>query len=189
MEGKVLYLIDTENVGTIWKNLIGDEKKDKVYVFYTEQSPRISYDDFKQLLDLPRKIELIKCCAGRNALDFQLVSFLGHLLAKSKMKSEQYYIVSNDKGFDPVCEFWTERGYKVERMSATQEEQYEERVQLLKEVIPSEYEEKTEAICQFFREKGMFDLQDVHNFLIKLVGNEDGNELYKILRPYIKTII
>ena len=51
---------------------------------------------------------------GKQALDIQLSSYLGHKLARSKSK---LWIVSNDTDFDKVISFWHEQGYQnVERI-------------------------------------------------------------------------
>lgn len=50
----------------------------------------------------------------KNALDFQLSSYLGMLIGQEQGNAN-YYIVSNDKGYDCICEFWKEQDKAVER--------------------------------------------------------------------------
>lgn len=112
MFSKTTYLVDTENVGTLWKHLLaGLGSKDKLYVFYTDNSPHVSYQDLLDIMQYPDRFEPIKCYVGKNGLDFQLVSYLG-LLLKSAPKTD-YVIVSKDTGYDPVCKFWGDLGYCV----------------------------------------------------------------------------
>lgn len=116
MATKKLYLVDTENVGSAWKELVVQkEPKDKILLFYTEKSPHISYPDFEFLCHYTDAFEMIPCHKGKNGLDFQLVSYLGYLL-KTAPKTE-YIIFSNDVGFDSVVKFWSERDVCVSRVT------------------------------------------------------------------------
>lgn len=115
MPSKV-YLIDTENVKSEWKCVLDKlDRKDKLLLFYTENSPNVSFADFSNLVNYPFKYEMLPCFLGKNGLDFQLVTYLGYLLRKSPLK--EYVIISNDTGFDTVVYFWTGKGKKVSRLS------------------------------------------------------------------------
>ena len=48
-------------------------------------------------------------CGGKNALDFQMSSYVGFLI--SKYPNEKINIVSNDKGFENLLSFWREQGF------------------------------------------------------------------------------
>lgn len=114
---KKVYLVDTENVGSVWVKLLSNvPKQDEIILFYTEHSPAVSYTDLISLLDHTDRFEFVKCYTGRNGLDFQLVSYLGYML-RSASKTE-YIIVSNDYGFDSVVKFWCERDRLVSRLTA-----------------------------------------------------------------------
>lgn len=116
---KKVYLIDTENVKSEWKILLDKgTKKDRLLIFYTENSPNVSFADFSNLVKYPVKYEMIPCYLGKNGLDFQLVSFLGYLLRKNPFR--EYVIVSNDTGFDTVVYFWAAKGKKVNRISTNE---------------------------------------------------------------------
>lgn len=116
MATKKIYLVDTENVGSTWKDLLPIKMgADQILLFFTENSPNVSYSDLQLILQFPDHFEMIKCNPGKNGLDFQLVSYLGYLL-KTASKSN-YVIVSNDNGFDAVVKFWQERGMSVSRMN------------------------------------------------------------------------
>lgn len=111
-----VYMVDTENVSSSWRMMLADmTRNDVLYLFYTEHSPGIGYADFREILESGIQPEMISCYPGKNGLDFQLVSYLGYLL-KSAGKTE-YFIISNDMGYDSVIRFWTEQGYKVSRIT------------------------------------------------------------------------
>ena len=113
---KNVYLIDTENISNVdWLNLItklGTE--DKAYICYTEHSGSCTLNQIHKILDVKDKLSFIKCNSGiKNALDFQLVSFLGSLIEREP--TAKYVIVSNDLGFSCLEAFWLERQVCVVR--------------------------------------------------------------------------
>lgn len=114
----VTYLVDTENVSA--SGFVGIDqlpKSTKIYYFYSIKSYRPSYPEVEKLRNLKCKVEFVESAkSGTNALDFQMVSFLGSLIGKSSSHGKhKYVLVSNDTGFDAVVDFWTKRGEKVER--------------------------------------------------------------------------
>ena len=112
-ELKITYLVDTENINTCWINIFKNMKKqDQMLLFYTENTPYLSYEYMNDLFELERRPEMIRCKTGRNALDFQLVSHLGYLIHNDK--SQSYVIVTKDKAYKVVAEYWTEKGFRVE---------------------------------------------------------------------------
>ena len=114
MPRKIRYLIDTENIGSAWTEvlpLMG--RNDEILLFYTVNSPGIPYRDLQQILNHLSQMELIPCNTGRNGLDFQLSSYLGYLLRSST--KTQYVILSKDTGYDPLIQFWKEKGVDIAR--------------------------------------------------------------------------
>lgn len=115
---KKFYLVDTENVGSVWVDLIPTlGKQDCLLLFYTVNSSGISYEDLLKLAGQEEKYQMIQCFTGRNGLDFQLVSYLGYLI-KSNTKAE-FIIISNDIGYDAVVRFWSAKDISVSRVKAS----------------------------------------------------------------------
>lgn len=108
------YLVDSENVGENWIDLLNYED-DRFFIFYTDHSPRIDYEYVIKLVNSKNKLEFIKCFVGNNALDFQLVSYLGYLLRPEEVG--EMIIVSNDTGFDAVVHFWKDQGVDIKRLA------------------------------------------------------------------------
>ena len=108
-----VYLIDTENIG---RKLLQELDKlrdiDKAIIFESDKSFRLS---FKEILNIDNsKISVIETHnSAKNAMDFMIVSTLGHLVTVNKDKI--YIIVSNDTGFDEVVNFWKFQGLYVRR--------------------------------------------------------------------------
>lgn len=101
-----VYLIDFENVTSAGISGVQKlTKEDKVYIFYTANAANMSFAAHLNLLSSPAEIIYYNVSSGgKNALDFQLSSFLGYLISQGKEK--QFYIISNDRGYEHVKTFW-----------------------------------------------------------------------------------
>ena len=101
-----VFLVDFENVTSA--GLAGIERlteSDTVYIFYTQSAASLSFDAHRNVMSSKAKINYISVTAGaKNALDFQLASFLGYLAAVSN--DRKFYIVSADNGYLAVRSFW-----------------------------------------------------------------------------------
>ena len=111
----MVYLIDTENVGKTWLELLEICKNDKFILFYTKNTGGYSLEMVSKIISSKCNVECISCDAGPNALDFQLVTELGMKAAKSP--KTKYIVVSSDKGFDAAIHYMNRKGYLVERLS------------------------------------------------------------------------
>lgn len=112
----VQYLIDSENVGDFWIPLLDlPGEKMELVVFYTRNSPHMSYDSLIRLKESDRKVTFIKCYEGTNALDFQLVSELGYRICENE--DGRFVIVTNDTGFDAAVKYWRRRKKTVKRIT------------------------------------------------------------------------
>ena len=110
------YLIDSENVGDFWIPLLDlPADRAELIVFYTKNSPHMSYDSLIKLKESDRKVTFIKCYEGTNALDFQLCSELGFLIAQNP--GDEFIIVTNDTGYDAAVKYWRRKEYSVKRIA------------------------------------------------------------------------
>lgn len=112
------YLIDFENVRTDGVKKLDEIKDgDTIAIFYSENCKNITLDVIENLTKFNVRINCFKAKLGtKNALDFQLASYLGYIIGQGGAE-EKYYIVSNDKGYDCICDFWKEQGKPVCRIS------------------------------------------------------------------------
>ncbi len=113
---KVTYLIDSENVGDFWIPLLDlPAEETELVVFYTRNSPHMSYESLIRLKESDRHVTFIKCYEGTNALDFQLVSEMGYRIALRN--SDSYVIVTNDTGYDAAVKYWKHKKCAVKRIT------------------------------------------------------------------------
>lgn len=100
------YLIDFENVKS--KGLVGIDRldsDDNVIIFYSENSDTISFEMHCLVMKAKANIEYMKVrVGGKNALDFQLSTLLGYIVAKGN--NSHVFVISGDKGFDKLHDFW-----------------------------------------------------------------------------------
>ena len=123
----VQYLIDSENVGDFWIPLLDlPAEKSALIVFYTRNSPHMSYESLIRLKESDRTVTFVKCYEGTNALDFQLVSELGYLIGKEEDGS--FVIVTNDTGFDAAVKYWRRKKKSVKRITGKECKNLERRL-------------------------------------------------------------
>lgn len=105
------YLVDTENIGDRWFELLHKiEKKDRIIIFYTQHHSKHLEEYLTKQIHNPRMVWL-ECVAGNNALDYQLIGVLSYLIAKHPKYS--FYIYSNDRDYQVAIDFWQSRGIAV----------------------------------------------------------------------------
>lgn len=121
------YFIDYENVhadGLTGVEMIGEN--DIVCVMYTEQSKSFSLEFVEKIGKRKARLESYKAGTGsKNALDFQLSSYMGYIIAQNENDSVEFCIVSKDTGFDCLVEFWKERNITVKRITNLSGEEQE----------------------------------------------------------------
>ncbi len=105
------YLVDYQNVnkaGLDGVSRLGED--DMVCIFYTDNSDTLSFGLHKRLNESQATIIFRKVLEGtKNALDFQLASFLGYIICENEAKPYHYYIVSKDKGFECIVNYWKKK--------------------------------------------------------------------------------
>jgi hypothetical protein len=115
MPSKNYVLIDFENIQP--KNLeILKKYPFNVFVFVGGNQVRLPFEMACTLQEFGKKVRYIKMSgSGRNALDFHIACYLGHLSAEDK--NGNYYIVSKDTGFDPLVKHLKSKKIRVSRVS------------------------------------------------------------------------
>ncbi len=187
------YYVDSENIGDEWINLLeNSDENSRFLIFYTEKSPRMCYANAIRLLKAKQKPEFILCSEGHNALDFQLVTYLGFHL--SREPETEIIIVSKDTGFDAVVHFWTERNMSVSRLTKTSDcvKETTSTPPVLSETDTITFLDKN--TCQediFGVSKDEIDdiiaacqkknSAYIHNFLTHFYGTATGLKIYKLI--------
>ena len=100
-----VYFIDYENVAKAGLKGIDElSRKDAVYIFYSAYSNSLTFHEHESLMNTKAEIEYFDVrTVGKNALDFQLSSYIGYVIGQDE--NIVCYIVSKDNGFANVVNF------------------------------------------------------------------------------------
>lgn len=203
------FLIDYENLASHGlKGITNLTSDDIVHIFYTSASDCLSFEIHQELIKSKAKIIYQKVDNGvKNALDFQLSSFLGYLIKSNGIGDFNYYIVSKDKGYTALVKYWKKRNIKVSIVidlnktsiefddipthhdsnsikSLIPEDAAADIKQKLKKVLKND---KDIALVLQYIDKYKTK-QHVHNALEKAFPSKDnqlGRNIYWIIKPYI----
>lgn len=181
-----VYLVDFENVNG--EGLSGIERlgpDDVVTIFYSKNASTISFEMHQALNESKAQIDYLKVVSGtKNALDFQLVSYLGYLMALKP--DATYYLVTKDKGYNAVVDFWKDAKKNVSLIAnlkkVTVEQENNEIRKVLKPCLPDRKDQDL-VISYVDRYKTKMGL---NNALQKKFDSKKGGEIYKVLKPFIK---
>lgn len=111
------YLIDFENVksrGMEGVELLAEE--DTVCIFYSDNADSMTFDLHRKLNETKANIIYHKVAVGtKNALDFQLATYLGYLICEQQREGihPNYFIVTKDNGFTSLMVYWKAQGVPV----------------------------------------------------------------------------
>ena len=111
------FLVDFENIViNNVQDLPGIQTGDTVVIFFSEVCKTISLDLLASVTKCSVQLFCYKVTTGtKNALDFQLASQLGHLIREDNLAT--FFIVSKDKGYDCLCNYWRSQNIPVDRIT------------------------------------------------------------------------
>lgn len=160
------YLIDFENVKS--RGMEGVElltEEDTVCIFYSDNADSMTFDLHRKLNETKANIIYHKVAVGtKNALDFQLATYLGYLICGQQNEGihPDYFIVTKDNGFTSLMVYWKAQGVPVriirnllwgknpvtEQNLLTEEQETETAVTAAEDVteLPTTEEEQTQPV-------------------------------------------
>ncbi len=194
---KRYYLIDYENVHKTGLHGIDElNKSDNVIIFYSKNADKLPFSLHSQIIETKAKITYFEVdTVGKNALDFQLASYIGYIIGQhSKCVC---HIISQDAGFENVCNFWRKYGIKIcltsdisqskkfdslkksEIKSAlSQLELEKEEVEFIKDILMKNVERYDVPIPKI--------KCDINQELCRKFGSERTKTIYSAIKPLIK---
>ena len=178
--------IDGENINHKSLLSINNIYSARVYFFHSDNSIlNMVKSEYKSIL----KLKTVHCkTKGKNALDFILDSYLGFLVAKHS--NSDFYIVSNDLGFDNVVTFWRGRNIDIKRLSMHNSDSIIE--SRLNKVFKELSESQVSELCDItFVHKS--NLNELHNKLMSWCVRNSlkqsyGTQAYKVIKNLVKEI-
>ncbi len=195
---KNYYLVDYENVHKAGLSGMEELKKsDTVYIFYSEHADSLSFQELNSMENTKAVVHRIKVdTEGKNALDFQLSTYVGYLIGINEHC--RCYIVSNDKGYHNVQEFWKSRGAKIKMIPCIRSQtdtagimKKTELFDALKDVSVTDEEKRQAAeIVRKHLKIGAPQLSrlkvNINNELVHTFGVEKTKLIYAVVKPLIK---
>lgn len=184
------YLVDYENVKTQGLNGVNKlPEGDVVCIFYSENADSLTFGLHRRLNESKANIIFQKVEVGhKNALDFQLSSYLGYLIHENLDKPFSYYVVTKDKGYECLVSYWKKRKVNVS-LAVDVAKQSEQSAQVaLEQQVAELIIDKTEAasiskIIQQYKTK-----QGINNALMKMYPSKDNkkaSEIYTAIKPLL----
>ncbi len=186
-----IFLIDYENVNVEGFNGLSNcTENDYIKIFYTKGAETLTFGLHRRLSESKSKIEYYKVENGsKNALDFQLSSYLGYLISSNP--NEKYYIVSKDKGYEILTNFWQK--YKnlncqISLVSDLSLKNEQEEKNKLKQSIKSALSDTNHndlvndifVLIEKYKTK-----QGINNALVKAYESKKAGEIYKKIKPLL----
>ena len=113
-----IYFVDLENISvTALCTTQEIDAGDLVFIFYSDVCKKSAAKIKDNISENGIIYKTIKAKSGiTNALDFQLSSYLGYIISKNICNNYECIIVSYDKGYEVVCDFWKKRGINIHRI-------------------------------------------------------------------------
>jgi len=186
---KRYFLIDTENVGQTFLPGIQElTAQDTLILFHYEKAAPFKQEMLLSIARAKCKHEIIEMrIHTKNAMDFQICSYLGVLVNKN-MGNAEYYIVSRDKGYTAAVEFIRQsyEGITVKTITTlntkeNKDSQRDKIDQILKAYPRKVRKQVTDAI------KCSKSALELHNNLQNRLKT-DGKDIYKILKPMFQEL-
>ena len=111
------YFVDYENVSRAGLKGIDElGKKDKVYIFYSSYANSLSFNEYESLMKTKAEVVCYEVSTvGKNALDFQLSSFIGYVVGQND--NAVFYIISKDNGYLNVVNFWRTKNIRIQMLN------------------------------------------------------------------------
>ena len=184
------YFVDYENVKTQGLNGVNKlPEEDIVCIFYSDNADSLTFGLHRRLNESKATLLFQKVDVGqKNALDFQLSSYMGYVICENKDNPYDYYIVTKDRGYESLVNYWKKRKINVNIVVnvAKQNEQtiQDELVKQVEDLIKDKVDapEVAKMIRQYKTKQGL------NNALMKKYPSKDNkksSEIYAAIKSLI----
>ncbi|KAG4108310.1 hypothetical protein H8356DRAFT_1023075 [Neocallimastix lanati (nom. inval.)] len=186
------YLIDYENVNK--GGLYGSEElssNDSIIIFTSQQH---QFNNYEYLNTLNYKI--IEVPPGNQSVDKNLIFYLGYLIGQFKCNTSNYIIISKDKGYDKIVNFWKKEIYNItiQRFPSisssffNQSDEEELFIDIRRVLINicdiSTSNDVVSIVSKYYGSKHILSL--IHNNLQKIYSYPTHRDIYMIIKSVIK---
>ena len=194
------FLVDYENVNVAGLNGVSNLTEiDTVIIFYSVNADTLTFEMHNQINDSKATFKFQKILLKeKNALDFQLCSYLGFLIRDTltdENPDNNYFIVSNDKGYSILPDYWKKFGVNLKIVGNLS--QNEPKITQPKISQPADNPNDLEtALNKILKDKNEITevakfvinaktRTEINNFLCKKFGNQKGGETYRAIKSFL----
>jgi len=179
------FLVDYENVKTDGLNGVANlSQGDVVCIFYSENANNLTFGLHRRLTESMAEITYKKVdVSGKNALDFQLSTFLGYIICENSDSQYHYYIVSKDKGFESVVKFWEKKADVSLVINVAKENANDLELEIAKLIGSKEDAATVAKIIRNYKTKS-----GINNALMKAFpssNHKKSSQIYSAIKPLI----
>lgn len=181
-----VYLVDFENVRS--EGLTGVEKlgeNDECYIFYSVNAYSLSFDLHQKIIESKAKFYYKMVDAhGKNALDFQLVTFLSYLVAKHP--DEHFYVVTADKMFSCATDYWCKENVDADVLEDLSELLFmNSNEKNISDYIGQMLTNSYERVLTQRAYRRMSTLTQTQEYLVSKLGKRRASEIRNLLSPVV----
>lgn len=189
------FLVDYENVNVSGLDGVSNlTENDTVIIFYSINADNLTFDIHRKIIESRATFKFQKILLKeKNALDFQLCSYLGYLIrdtGTAENIENNYFIVSNDKGYSVLPDYWKKFGFNLKIVSNL----------LQNEVISPQplrsFGNLENELNKILPDKNILPIVlriindaetkvEVNSLLCKNFTSQKGGEIYRTIKPLI----
>ena len=181
---RIVYLADTENIGIgFLENLSTlDVQSDKLVLFQSNNTPKLTLKQSVRLAAYADLTTVVGVPNGTlNAMDFILVSELARLISINY--GDMYIILSKDNGYNPVVNYWKNKGILVKKYDSLETANVAlECSRKTKEENEKNLELNTDNV-----DNAIKSLDDTHEELMSALSGQVKKEINKELKQLSKS--
>ena len=187
------FLVDYENVNISGLNGISKlTADDVVIIFYSENAETLTFGMHRKLNESKAEIKFQKVTVKeKNALDFQLCTYLGFLIRDTMSEENNYFIVSNDKSFSVLPNYCNQFKIDLQIVSDLVRNEIknlvsEDKIENveLQEELSKILTDKNEISTVMKIIKNFETKIDIHNNLEKVFADK-GKNIYQVVKRFI----
>lgn len=176
-------LIDTENVGDRWVDLIKSLKKNDILViFYTKNHSHLLEKTYLEQ-KYHHQLRWVECTTGSNALDHHLMGVLSYLIAMHP--KAEYFLYSNDNDYQESIHFWKKREITIKQIKFDNGKKKKKKSKKKKETPVIQFPDKSSeenVIAEIAKAVPVSNLNGWHKALCALLGQDRGRTCYTELK-------
>lgn len=179
------YLIDYENTQERGLLVQKFDSNDALYVFYTSNAERVGFDTLAKALGGKATLVPIRVPAGNQSADEHIKSYLGFLIGRHYRETNCYFIVSNDKGYDPILPFWQKVSNCTVKRIGTADPDQAKLNEIRKALAPMNLAKADQDYIFKLVQKKSGNKMAIYQSLIQHFSQKKGLEYYHKIKSYL----